>query len=86
MTTHLSDCPVLVTESNRIGYLTLNRPASLNTLTLPMVCALQRQLEAWAADPTILAVVLRGAGGKAFCAGGDIRAIYDAGRVPGAGK
>ncbi|SEI46071.1 Enoyl-CoA hydratase/isomerase [Azotobacter beijerinckii] len=75
--THLSDCPVLVAESNRIGYLTLNRPASLNTLTLPMVCALQRQLEAWAADPTILAVVLRGAGGKAFCAGGDIRALYD---------
>ncbi|GAB3375424.1 enoyl-CoA hydratase/isomerase family protein [Azotobacter armeniacus] len=75
--TQLSDCPVLVTESNRIGHLTLNRPASLNTLTLSMVCALHRQLEAWAADPTILAVVLRGAGEKAFCAGGDMRALYD---------
>ncbi|MGV6476943.1 enoyl-CoA hydratase/isomerase family protein [Azotobacter vinelandii] len=79
--THLPDYPILVAERNRIGYLTLNRPANLNTLTLPVVCALQRQLEAWAADPTILAVVLRGAGDKAFCAGGDIRALYDSFRA-----
>ncbi|HYQ40255.1 MAG TPA: enoyl-CoA hydratase/isomerase family protein, partial [Pseudomonas sp.] len=56
---------------------TLNRPAGLNALNLEMVRLLQHQLQAWADDPQILAVVLRGAGEKAFCAGGDIRAMYD---------
>ena len=71
------DAPVLVELRNRVGYLTLNRPAGLNALTLPMVRILHRQLQAWADDPQVVAVVLRGAGEKAFCAGGDIRSLYD---------
>ncbi|WP_260958558.1 enoyl-CoA hydratase/isomerase family protein [Pseudomonas citri] len=70
-------CEVLVEVRNHIGHLTLNRPAGLNALTLDMVRRLQQQLDAWALDPQIRAVVLRGAGGKAFCAGGDIRSLYD---------
>jgi enoyl-CoA hydratase/carnithine racemase len=42
-----------------------------------MVRSLQQQLDSWATDPQIRAVVLRGAGDKAFCAGGDIRSLYD---------
>jgi enoyl-CoA hydratase/carnithine racemase len=42
-----------------------------------MVRNLHRQLDAWAQDPQVLAVVLRGAGEKAFCAGGDIRSLHD---------
>ncbi|MCJ8203679.1 enoyl-CoA hydratase/isomerase family protein [Pseudomonas sp. RGM2987] len=68
---------VLVDIRNHIGHLTLNRPAGLNALTLGMVRSLQQQLDAWALDPKIHAVVLRGAGDKAFCAGGDIRSLYD---------
>ncbi|UZE21160.1 enoyl-CoA hydratase/isomerase family protein [Pseudomonas sp. B21-056] len=68
---------VLVEVRNHIGHLTLNRPAGLNALTLGMVRSLQQQLDAWLADPRIHAVVLRGAGDKAFCAGGDIRSLYD---------
>ncbi len=68
---------VLVEVRNHIGHLTLNRPAGLNAITLSMVRTLQRQLDAWAQDPLIHAVVLRGAGEKAFCAGGDIRSLYD---------
>ena len=68
---------VLVEVRNHIGHLTLNRPAGLNAITLPMVRSLQRQLDAWALDPHVHAVVLRGAGEKAFCAGGDIRSLYD---------
>src|SRR5690349_20320079 len=64
---------VLVEVRNHIGHLTLNRPAGLNALTLGMVRSMQQQLDAWAHDPQIRAVVLRGAGDKAFCAGGDIR-------------
>jgi enoyl-CoA hydratase/carnithine racemase len=68
---------VLAEVRNHIGHLTLNRPAGLNALTLDMVRNLQRQLDAWAQDPHVHAVVLRGAGEKAFCAGGDIRSLHD---------
>lgn len=68
---------VLAEVRNRIGHLTLNRPAGLNALTLQMVRDLRLQLEAWAIDTDIQAVVLRGAGPKGFCAGGDIRSLYD---------
>jgi enoyl-CoA hydratase/carnithine racemase len=68
---------VLAEVRNHIGHLTLNRPAGLNAITLDMVRSLQQQLDAWAADPQVNAVVLRGAGEKAFCAGGDIRSLYD---------
>ena len=72
-----TEAPVLIEVRNRVGYLTLNRPAGLNALTLSMVRILHRQLQAWADDPDVVAVVLQGAGEKAFCAGGDIRSLYD---------
>ncbi len=68
---------VLAEVRNHIGHLTLNRPTGLNALTLDMVRNLHRQLDAWAQDSQVHAVVLRGAGEKAFCAGGDIRSLYD---------
>lgn len=68
---------VLAEVRNHIGHLTLNRPAGLNALNLGMVRSLTAQLQAWADDPQVYAVVLRGAGEKAFCAGGDIRSLYD---------
>ncbi|GAB7532766.1 enoyl-CoA hydratase/isomerase family protein [Pseudomonas sp. 3A(2025)] len=73
----VSQKPILIEVRNHIGHLVLNRPAGLNALDLHMVRTLQAQLDAWAADDDVYAVVLRGAGGKAFCAGGDIRALYD---------
>ncbi|WPP01592.1 enoyl-CoA hydratase/isomerase family protein [Pseudomonas sp. HR96] len=68
---------VLSEVRNRIGHLTLNRPAGLNALTLDMVRTLRRCLDAWADDPHIQAVLLSGNGERAFCAGGDIRSLYD---------
>lgn len=64
-------------EINGIGLITLNRPRQLNALSYPMIGLLDAQLAAWAVRDDIAAVVLRGAGPKAFCAGGDIRALYD---------
>ncbi|AZZ45605.1 crotonase [Pseudomonadaceae bacterium SI-3] len=72
-----AEAPVLIEVRNRVGYLTLNRPAGLNAVTLEMVRMLHRQLQQWADDQDVVAVVLRGAGEKAFCAGGDIRSLYD---------
>lgn len=64
-----------------LGIVTLNRPKSLNALTLGMIRTLDPVLADWADDPAVRAVVIRGAGDRAFCAGGDVRAIYDAGKA-----
>ena len=61
------------------GFVTLNRPKALNAVTLGMVRAFTLQLKEWRDDPAITRVVLTAAGGRAFSAGGDIRALYDAG-------
>ena len=63
------------------GFITLNRPQALNALTLGMVRAIRAALEAWMADPGVTRVVVTGAGGRAFCAGGDIRHLHDLGRA-----
>ncbi|MFJ4432421.1 enoyl-CoA hydratase/isomerase family protein [Pseudomonas sp. NPDC089395] len=68
---------VLAEVRNQIGHLTLNRPTGLNALTLDMVRSLRQHFDRWAEDPQVLAVVLRGEGPKGFCAGGDIRSLYD---------
>lgn len=60
-----------------IGVMTLNTPKSLNALSVDMCQLLSEQLVQWQADNQIVALVLRGAGDKAFCAGGDIRKLYD---------
>lgn len=74
----MTDHPILIEQRGALGRLTLNAPKALNSLSRPMVQALQAQLDAWADDPTIAVVWLDGSGDKAFCAGGDIRAMYDA--------
>ncbi len=68
---------ILFEQRGHAGIVTLNRPKALNALNHPMVTALAAKLTEWAADDSILHVVLTGAGEKAFCAGGDIRRIYD---------
>lgn len=60
-----------------IGIMTLNMPKSLNALSVEMCQLLSKQLEQWQQDTQIVALVLKGAGDKAFCAGGDIRKLYD---------
>jgi enoyl-CoA hydratase len=68
---------VLFEVRGRAGLITLNRPKALNALTLGMVRAMRAQLAAWADDRAIERVVIEGAGDRAFCAGGDIRVLYD---------
>lgn len=65
-------------SGKQIGVATLNIEKALNALNIEMVEALTHQLSQWRSDNNIAAVVLDGAGEKAFCAGGDVRAIYHA--------
>lgn len=71
------DSEVLFEKRGSLGLITLNKPKALNALSLSMVQALEPQLQAWAADDSIAAVIIRGAGERAFCAGGDIRDFYN---------
>ena len=71
---------VLFEERGVVGLVTLNRPKALNAVTIGMVRMLTAKLIAWAANPSIKLVVVQGACGKAFCAGGDIRKLYDVGK------
>jgi enoyl-CoA hydratase len=61
-----------------LGLLTLNRPKALNALDHAMILALTAWLRTWAADDSIKTVAIRGEGTRAFCSGGDIRAVQQA--------
>ena len=66
-----------------IGHILLNRPKALNALTLEMCEHLLPKLKEWGADDKVKAVVIRGTGEKAFCAGGDVIRLYEDGRAGG---
>ena len=72
---------ILFERRGAAGLTTLNRPQALNALTHAMVVAMKAQLDEWAGDPEVACVVVVGAGERAFCAGGDIRAIAESARA-----
>ncbi len=76
----MSSNEILLGRIGGLATLTINRPQALNALTLANYRRIAPALKAWAADPAVHAVVVRGAGGRAFCAGGDVRAVWEAGR------
>mgnify|MGYP000678135999 CR=1 FL=1 len=66
-------------QHSGIGTITLNRPDVLNALSTDMCRELGQQLALWETDDGINAVIIKGDGGKAFCAGGDVRIIVEKG-------
>ncbi len=72
----MSEAEVIVETRGRMGILTLNRPKALNALTLEMIELMTRALLKWRTDDQIAGVIVKGAGDRAFCAGGDIRLLY----------
>jgi enoyl-CoA hydratase len=67
---------VLFERRGRLGVMILNRPKAVNALTAGMASAMLEQLTRWADDDAVAAVLVRGAGERGLCAGGDIVAIY----------
>lgn len=68
----------ITTDSRHtIGTITLNDPKALNALSSDMCKLMAHQLTKWQNDPNIVAILLQGSGDKAFCAGGNIRKLYD---------
>jgi enoyl-CoA hydratase/carnithine racemase len=62
-----------VVINNRIGFINLNRPKALNSLSLDMIRTITQTLLLWKDDANISSVVIQSAHEKGFCAGGDIR-------------
>lgn len=73
----MNEPELIVARAGRLATIRLNRPAALNSLTLGMVRDMTAALDACAVDPDIAAVLVKGAGERGLCAGGDIRSLYD---------
>jgi enoyl-CoA hydratase/carnithine racemase len=74
---------ILSRVDDGVGFVTLNRPEAINSLTQRMVNELSTILTGWAQDEAVRAVVLSGAGERGLCAGGDVVAVYHSARADG---
>jgi enoyl-CoA hydratase/carnithine racemase len=79
---------VLFKRAGFVQHILLNKPKQLNALDLGMIRSLGKTLRSWGAeqknftpDPSVRSVIISGVGGRAFCAGGDIKAVYSARNV-----
>lgn len=73
----LEDEILTLDGKHKIGIMTLNSAKTMNAVDLEMVNLIDDVLVKWQKDDDIVAMVMRGAGEKAFCAGGDIRKLYN---------
>ncbi len=71
---------LIVAKTGHAGHVTLNRPKALNALTHAMCLDLETAMSKWESDPSVSLLLIDAAGEKAFCAGGDIVGIYNAGK------
>jgi len=72
---------VLFERVGGAGIITLNRPSALNALNLSMIEKIYPQIGEWENDPKTTMIIMKSAGDKAFCAGGDVRSITDAAKT-----
>ncbi len=72
----MSDAEILFEIKDGLGLMTLNRPKALNALSYGMILEMEKIMPHWEKDPAVKAVVLRGSGDRAFCAGGDVAGLY----------
>ncbi|MGZ5935265.1 MAG: enoyl-CoA hydratase/isomerase family protein [Rhizomicrobium sp.] len=77
----MTENDILFEHRGAVGLITLNRPKALNALTHGMCVAMHAKLKEWAGDASVACVVIQGEGERAFCAGGDIRTLYDSGKA-----
>ncbi len=78
-TVFYQDNEIRAEKRGALGFLILNRPEVLNALSLEMIRIIGALLKIWETDPSVRAVAITGAGERAFCSGGDIKAAYYAG-------
>jgi enoyl-CoA hydratase len=77
----VNEADILFERRGTAGLVALNRPHALNAVSHDMVRLLAQQLAEWENDPAVTRVIITANGGRAFSAGGDLRALYDLGRA-----
>jgi enoyl-CoA hydratase len=70
---------LIIEHRGPVGLITLNRPEALNALSLGMIRGIREVLAQWRDQDDIRMIVFLGAGERAFCAGGDVKKVYEAG-------
>lgn len=75
---YMSDVVIADVKENGVASLTLNRPKALNSLSYEMISIISEKLTKWQTDEEVKLIVLKGEGAKGFCAGGDIKTLYEA--------
>jgi enoyl-CoA hydratase len=74
---------LIVRREGSAGIIRLNRPKTINAMTLEMSIGIDAALDQFEADPAVAVVLLEGAGERGLCAGGDIRGLYESSRAGG---
>jgi enoyl-CoA hydratase len=74
---------LIARREGAVGVIRLNRPKTINAVTLEMFRDIDKALDAFEADPAVGLILLEGAGERGLCAGGDIRALYENSKVKG---
>jgi enoyl-CoA hydratase len=77
----VNEADILFERRGTAGLVALNRPHALNAVSHDMVRLLAQQLAEWENDPAVTRVIITANCGRAFSAGGDLRALYDLGRA-----
>jgi enoyl-CoA hydratase len=79
----IAEPDLIARREGAAGIIRLNRPKTINAVTLEMFRDIDKALDAFEADPAVAVIVLEGAGERGLCAGGDIRALYESSQVKG---
>jgi enoyl-CoA hydratase len=74
----MSEASLILNREGPAGTLLMNRPKALNALDIGMIRDFSAAIAQWKDDASVRLVILEGAGGRAFCAGGDVRAVREA--------
>ncbi|MBS7792148.1 enoyl-CoA hydratase/isomerase family protein [Roseococcus sp. SDR] len=74
----MSEASLILNREGHAGTILMNRPKALNALDIGMIRDFAAAIAQWKDDAAVKLVLLEGAGGRAFCAGGDVRAVREA--------
>src|SRR6266852_1285570 len=74
---------LIARREGAVGVIRLNRPKTINAVTLEMFRDIDKALDEFESDPAVGLILLEGAGERGLCAGGDIRALYENSKVKG---
>lgn len=71
----MTEASLILNREGHAGTILMNRPKALNALDIGMIRDFAAAITQWKDDAAVKLVLLEGAGGRAFCAGGDVRAV-----------